>query len=502
MIRKIIVLFFLCIFLEIKIGASLPICNYHEYEINLIQNQVFNAIWQAHRVRPGNLFGPMVLGEKDAAYRRVQHKYTYSQFSQLYHEFISYSVPEGVPILYLGYSQTMDLFLELYNNCINQHSSISARYERGRIFFDKGLYEESMSDIQELISSEQWKEEVIMQKESLLMQGVAQLETHNYDLAIDALSLLIEKDPTNKEALFNRAVAYFEIGDFELALKDYLSSEKSLSVHNDELKVNEAFKDALMAGLLKGANEGIREFVPSLCRSVYGMGECLWIFVQEPLISTTMFCNTCYETSEEMYEYLKTVDMEKLEGIAFEIKQSYNNFKQLSDGEKGTIVGYLIGKYGIDVFAGGTTLKSVSLYKKFKNTNRIANLEALAATNKSKEIVTTAALNSSNNREFFFKDAKIHWDRQNKHVQGKHNYLEGRSIFEHPDAQMLLNKFAGKGKPLVNRAPGNLDYREKVNFGEFIGYHVAEKSGIKTATTWGEIRYSQKGAHIIPAFPE
>ena len=94
------------------------------------------------------------------------------------------------------------------------------------------------------------------------------------------------------------------------------------------------------------------------------------------------------------------------------------------------------------------------------------------------------------------------WDQQNKHIVGKHNYEPGKSIFEHPDPQGLLNKFARKGKPLGKRIPGCLDYREKVNFGEFIGYHINEDTWKKTATTYGEIRYSTRGAHIVPSFPD
>ncbi len=80
--------------------------------------------------------------------------------------------------------------------------------------------------------------------------------------------------------------------------------------------------------------------------------------------------------------------------------------------------------------------------------------------------------------------------------------MEGRSIFEHPEPQRLLNDFAGKGTPTNGRVPGALDYREFVDFGEFIGYHVDQKTGIKTATTCGEIRYSKSGAHIVPVLPK
>lgn len=50
--------------------------------------------------------------------------------------------------------------------------------------------------------------------------------------------------------------------------------------------------------------------------------------------------------------------------------------------------------------------------------------------------------------------------------------------------------------------PGMPDYREKVNFGEFIGYHVLENSPeVKMPTTNGVIHYSKKGAHIVPSDP-
>ena len=58
-------------------------------------------------------------------------------------------------------------------------------------------------------------------------------------------------------------------------------------------------------------------------------------------------------------------------------------------------------------------------------------------------------------------------------------------------------RFKNRTKKANKEIPGSPNYKEIVDFGEFIGYDV-DKKGIKTATTWGKIHYSKKGAHIVP----
>jgi len=66
-----------------------------------------------------------------------------------------------------------------------------------------------------------------------------------------------------------------------------------------------------------------------------------------------------------------------------------------------------------------------------------------------------------------------------------------------------LSKYAGRGKSVNNKTPGMPDYRERVDFGEFIGYHISEDSpNVKIPTSKGIIHYSKKGAHIVPADPK
>lgn len=147
--------------------------------------------------------------------------------------------------------------------------------------------------------------------------------------------------------------------------------------------------------------------------------------------------------------------------------------------------------------------KCVSALKNLKNANRACNLEAMVASSASREAMEIAALQHATERESFFKNVKIHWDKQNKHVPGKHNYELEKSVFEHNDAPGLLAKFAGRGRAANNTSIGVPGYRERIDFGEVIGYYVPDTDRtLKIPTTKGIIHYSKLGAHIIPSDPK
>lgn len=72
----------------------------------------------------------------------------------------------------------------------------------------------------------------------------------------------------------------------------------------------------------------------------------------------------------------------------------------------------------------------------------------------------------------------------------------------HPDPQKLANKFVGRGFREGKVLPGHPGYKDIVDFGEFIGYSVSDKTGEKIATTWGKIHYAKEGIHIVPTKPK
>src|SRR5690606_16969247 len=120
---------------------------------------------------------------------------------------------------------------------------------------------------------------------------------------------------------------------------------------------------------IEGACETVCEFLPSLCHTAYGLGECLWAFGEHPIDSIRNLAGASYEMAEHIIDFLQNVDRDRLQEYAAELIRLYENFDQLSDQEKGYLLGYAVGKYGVDIFAGATVVKGVSAYNKLKESN-------------------------------------------------------------------------------------------------------------------------------------
>jgi tetratricopeptide (TPR) repeat protein len=407
-------------------------------------------------------------------------------------------------ILDLMTLKIIPLYKKILQKCPHSGDLYNLAYvhNQGLVSFLEGDLDEFMTNADQFIKMAFIHKKPFLLDSSFYQRyGEGHLQVGRYHKAIEALSTAIEKDPKNKEAYFQRAIAYFEIGNFDQALLDYLLSEKSKGIKNIKKKVTAEFYQALLLGLASGGKHGLVDFFPSLWHSAKGIGQILWIFAEHPVNSTVNFANICYEMASLTAEFLIAFDWDTAEEYAAEFRQLMENFDSLPDAEKGHLIGYNIGKYGLEIFAGGTAIKGVSAFKKLKEANRLCNFEALVVSNANKENVLLTAFKYEAERDTFFKNAKIHWDRQNKHIQGKHNYIEGRSIFTHPDAQKLLDEFAGLGEAIEKRAIGCPDYRERINFGEIIGYHYDLETKVSTPTMWGEIRPSKSGAHIVPIRP-
>lgn len=83
------------------------------------------------------------------------------------------------------------------------------------------------------------------------------------------LNNAIKKDPENKEAYFQRATAYFELGNFEESLQDYISSKiQPTSIPKNSNLLD--FSLGLSEGIIKGGGESALEYIPSLFSSMYG----------------------------------------------------------------------------------------------------------------------------------------------------------------------------------------------------------------------------------------
>ncbi len=163
----------------------------------------------------------------------------------------------------------------------------------------------------------------------------------------------------------------------------------------------------------------------------------MWNTLKNPTKAGENFFNACYKMGYLTRDFIVNLNFDTLEDYACEYKDFCTTYDKISDAEKGRQIGHLIGKYGIDVFAGGASVKGIKAIANLKNANKICTLEAMLASPQNKKAVIAAAALHAEQRSLFFKNVKIEWAKQCKHIPGKHNYVPGKSIFEHSNAAIV-----------------------------------------------------------------
>lgn len=104
------------------------------------------------------------------------------------------------------------------------------------------------------------------------------------------------------------------------------------------------------------------------------------------------------------------------------------------------------------------------------------------------------------NRDAYYDRGRLHYDF-GRHEECIHDFDPTRSKLTHGDPQKLLTQYAGTGKKANEFFPGSPGYKERVDFGEVIGFYVDKETKTSVETTIGIIHYSKTGAHITPAKP-
>jgi tetratricopeptide (TPR) repeat protein len=399
---------------------------------------------------------------------------------------------------------TREKFLSLYDECLKKHPHPKIFYERGMVRFHLGETLDSLDDIKELISfAEKNNYTEFLTSDLYLKEGLGLCETLSYDEAIVSLTKAIEKDPKNKEAYFERAFAYFEKGKFDHALADYLAS--GFKPHKvDPKKVGAfdplKFSQGLLSGMLKGSKESAVEFVPSILGSLQGINRGLWGLISNPLKVSQDFLEASYICIQYMKE---NTSYENLSKLAPELQVCLKKWYELDHKTKGQYIGHVIGKYGVDIFMGAGCMKAVRAYRELRKANALLTLESVAHSPKLQKKIIAQCAKEAKFRETLLKEGrlKIIKDRQGKHIPGRHNYDPKRSILTHNDPQKLVNKYAGTGRKVGDRLPGEPGYKEIVDFEEIIGIWKDEHGTMELPTTNGFIAYSKDGVHIVPTSP-
>jgi hypothetical protein len=246
----------------------------------------------------------------------------------------------------------------------NPYNSCNVIYDHGLVQFANGNIENAVSLADEFLklASNENKDLTSFSSEQLLNLGVTYNEAMEYSKAIDFLNTSIEKDPTNKEAYFQRAISYLEVGLFENAVKNFMLSDKEKNHVPIRSKAPDEFRDAFLLGLIEGSKGAVIDFIPSLFSFAYTT-------VLHPIDSLIDFADASHELMHVTKDYLNEVNWSQIEdpeGLAHAlvepgIKKLYENMKHLSPNEQGHLLGSTIGSFGIELVAGVGLVKGLAM---------------------------------------------------------------------------------------------------------------------------------------------
>ncbi len=363
--------------------------------------------------------------------------------------------------------------------------------------------------------------------------GITFSEALNYSKAIEFLSKSIELDPKNRQAHIARAIAYFETNQIEEALQDYtLVKLEPVNALPQEYDLRE-FGVGFLIGVNRGFSRQLEDLPGSILGSLQGSGQ-LWgvnLWATNPSEEVDKFTNemeeclnTVIKDAEHLFsclathniskialEYLSNNDISEIaddisqvmDKVAPEFSDLVKNWQTYDPYMRGEKVGHYLGKYGLDVCIGYGSTKGMEVWRSLRQANAMCTLEVMAGSQANKVIIEDLAAIHAQKRRGFFENALLHKDKQGKHILGHRNYEEGKSIFTHPNPEMLLKQHAGKGYPWGAEWTELGGYAEFVDFGEEIGFYVDMKTKTQFPTTRGKIHYDKHGgAHIVPTSPK
>lgn len=282
--------------------------------------------------------------------------------------------------------------------------------------FDDAFAHQAYSKPKNLSRKRDW-----MKSDVLLEQGTLLNDVLLYNEAIKVLSEAILYNDLNKEAFIERAISYFETNQIELALRDYSQLKKTrflppflpvadggmrgLQVGNpyDYRQEDLEFAAGLIDGTIQGGKVATVEFIPGILSCVRGIGVGLWAFVCSPTeVSLDMV-----EAAQSLGDFMASHSaLENLEAVVPEIKELSLNWDKFNSHTKGQKFGFIIGKYGIDIFGPGGVVKVASKYRTLKRANAVLTLEICLANQAKQEKIIEKSLECASKRALIIEEAK------------------------------------------------------------------------------------------------
>ena len=228
-------------------------------------------------------------------------------------------------------------FRILYSSyCCRNYKNPKTHYDNGFMEFVDGNIEKAMEHTEKYITHCQ-ENNLDLEPAQLVVLGESYMVLAQFSRAVEVLTEAIEKDPNNKEAYFHRSVGNFELGNFDEALEDYLSSDRGSKIKKSVLQASAEFSQSFISSLGAGVFEGAKEFLPNLLNSYFGLQQVFWYAHLNPNETSQHFINASCEMGKCIADYCKNFSQDTVDGYVDEMKTLIRDFYQLGESEKGTL---------------------------------------------------------------------------------------------------------------------------------------------------------------------
>jgi tetratricopeptide (TPR) repeat protein len=358
-------------------------------------------------------------------------------------------------------------FMSLYKKCLRSHPNDDIRNEMIflKFYANDDLFSGDLEPsfpvpTKTLIDSIDYQNEYLADKAKgapeslfLLEHGTFLNSMLLYDQAIDILTHALKLDPSRPEAYIERALAYFEINQLELAISDYETAKKlktippfqrAIYIPKNKIK----FATGLISGILEGSQQTFVGFVPSIFDSITGISHGLWAFASDPSEVSQEMINTAYMVGEFISSHSTE---ECFQCVIPELKELSQTWNTLADKMRGHKIGYIVGKYGLDILIPAGMVKGVAKLKAIRRANTMLTLENCAASNAKQATILaeatkrsaarTALIESSKNGKILIKSVNVKPHvLQKKHAWNKLIKLTGNIEIDFKNVILLLEE--------------------------------------------------------------
>jgi tetratricopeptide (TPR) repeat protein len=316
----------------------------------------------------------------DPDLKAIQLYQSYLDRKNSYLKDITKAVPLIQSTLNHGFAEITCLCEKLYTLCIEQHNDQNSFYERGLTYYDQGKFLESIADVSKFLDTGQMIPNSDNASDLFLAQGKCYSDLALYNEAIEALTNAIHANSENREAYLERAAAYFELGDFDNSIQDFLTSGyRTTPLDSSKLDYAVGF----FAGAYSVLKDAFVEFFPGLLNSAKGLSTAIWSLA----ISPEQFSEDVWNACSSFIQFISNHPTpEILEAISPKLRTLFYDRDSLTSYEIGEYLGHLISKNGIEFFAAVGAMKA---YREMRKANMIMTLETLA-TSKPKVIEKSA----------------------------------------------------------------------------------------------------------------